>query len=232
MTKRMIGAMAIALALSMVVQNVMFGVAGAPGYGDPIETVFAWHVQNRTVVAIAMAQEALHMALLLGFLAGLHGLVGRHGGAGSDWSRLAMAAGATVSAIFAVYSATWIGTVLVARDSAEPSALFSLVWQLHAAGFALALPALGLTMIAAALAAHRAHLTPPWQRVLALTGGVLLLAAGAVSLDIADGSSLLFVGLPGLAVWIAWLLVTGVRMMCARVADGASRASTVIGGRS
>lgn len=226
MTIRVVGATAIALALSMVVQNVMFAVAGTPGYGDPIDTVFAWHVQNRAVVAIAVAQEALHMALLLGFLAGVHGLAARREGAGLDSSRLAMAAGAVVTAILAFYSATWIGTVLAASDSAEPSALFQLVWQLHAAAFALSLPALGITMIAVALATHRSRLTPPWQRMLALTGGILLLAIGAVSLDVADGSPLLYVGLPGLAIWIAWLLVTGMRMMRARGADASSRAST------
>lgn len=219
MTMRVVGATAIALALSMVIQNVMFTVAGAPGYGDPIDAVFAWHAKNRAVVAIAVAQETLHMALLLGFLAGIHGLVARRGGAGADWSRLAVAAGATVTAILAFYSATWIGTVLTARDGAEPSALFLLVWQLHAAAFALSLPALGVTMITVALATHLSKLTPPWQRFLGLTGGVLLLAVGAVSLEIADGSSLLYVGLPGLALWIAWLLVTGIRLMRARVVD-------------
>lgn len=229
MTTRMIGAMPITLALSMVVQNVMFGVAGAPGYGDPIDTVFAWHAQNRAVVAIAVAQETLHMALLLGFLAGLQGLVGRRGSAGADWARIAVAAGATVTAILAFYSATWIGTVLSASDGAEPSALFSLVWQVHAAAFALSLPTLGVTMIAAALATHRSQFTPPWQRILGLTGGVLLLAVGAVSLEIADGSPLLFVGLPGLALWIVWLLATGVRLMRVRVIDSAAPAPTAHG---
>ncbi|UTT62984.1 hypothetical protein [Microcella humidisoli] len=231
MTKRVVGVTAIALALSMVAQNIMFAVTGAPGYGDPIDTVIAWHEQNRAVVAIAVAQEAVHVPLLLGVLAGLHGIIGRRGGAGADWSRLAMLAGATVAAILALYSVTWIGAVLATAESADARALFSMLWQLHAAAFALSLPALGVTMIAVALATHRSRLSPPWQRLLALTGGVLLLAVGAFSLDIAAGSPMLFVGLPGLAVWIIWLLVTGVRMLRAGGADGSVRASTGTGGR-
>ncbi|MGB3828038.1 MAG: hypothetical protein WA962_04610, partial [Ornithinimicrobium sp.] len=78
--ERVIGATAIALGASMAIQNAMFGWAGAPGYGDPIGEVLAWHEQNRVVVAIAVGQEALHLPLLLGFLTGLHGLVGRRGG--------------------------------------------------------------------------------------------------------------------------------------------------------
>ena len=97
------------------------------------------------------------------FVTGLHGLVGRRGGAGADWSRLAVAAGATFSAVFALYAVLWIGVVLSAGELAEPSPAFELVWQLHAAAFALALPALGTTFIGAALAAHASRLTPPWQ---------------------------------------------------------------------
>ena len=103
--------------------------------------------------------------------------------------------------------------MLSAGELAQPSPAFELVWQLHAAAFALALPALGTTFIGAALAAHRSRLTPPWQGLLGVAGGGLLLAAGAASLAIADGSALLFVGLPGLAAWLVWLLATGVRLV-------------------
>ena len=52
----------------------------------------------------------------------------------------------------------------------------------------VALPALGTTFIGAALAAHASRLTPPWQRVLGVAGGGLLLAAGVANLAIADES--------------------------------------------
>ena len=153
--------------------------------------MLAWHGQNRVVVAIAVGQEALHLPLLLGFVTGLHGLVARRGDAGADWSQhLAVAAGATLAAVLALYSVLWIGVVLSAGELAEPSPTFELAWQLHAAAFALALPALGTTFIGAALAAHASRLIPPWQRLLGVAGGGLLLAAGAASLAIADGSAL------------------------------------------
>jgi hypothetical protein len=219
--ERVVGATAIALAASMVIQNAMFGWANAPGYGDPIKEVLAWHQQNRVVVAIAVGQEALHLPLLLGFLSGLHGLVLRRGGSGAVWSRLAVAAGATFSAVFSLYAVLWIGAVLSADKLVEPSPLFELTWQMHAAAFAFALSALGATFIGTALAAHSCRLTPPWQRQLGVAGGGLLLAAGASSLAIADGSALLFVGLPGLAAWLVWLFTTGVRLVVgARTPDG------------
>ncbi len=90
---------------------------------------------------------------------------------------------------------------------------FELVWQVHAAAFALALPTLGTIFIGAALATHANGLTPAWQRLLGLVGGSLLLAAGLGNLAIADGSALIFVGLLGFAAWLVWLLATGVRLV-------------------
>ena len=105
------------------------------------------------------------------------------------------------------------GIVLAADGLAEPTPAFELIWQLHAAAFALALPALGATFIGAALATHASGLTQPWQRPLGVAGGSLPILAGAGNLAIADGSPLVFAGVLGLAAWLVWLVVTGLRLI-------------------
>ena len=223
-TTRIVGGAGVALAASLVVQNAMFvgGVAqllglgdgtGAPAFGDPLGEVLAYHAENRGAVAVAVGQEAVNLPLLLLFVTGLHGLVQRRGGAGADWSRLAVAAGATLSAVFALFQTTHIAVVLAADGLAEPTPAFEMVWQIHAAAFALALPALGATFIGAALATHASGLTRPWQRLLGVAGGSLCILAGAGNLAIADGSPLLFVGVAGFAAWLVWLVVTGLRLI-------------------
>jgi hypothetical protein len=208
-----VGATAIASAALVVIDNVVVGWVNSPTYAAPLKEVLAFHADHRAAVAIAVGLEALNLPLLLLFVTGLHGLVGRRGGAGADWSRLAVAAGATLAAVFAFYAVLWDGVVLSASGLAEPSPLFKLVWQLHAGAFALALSALGTTFIGAALAAHASRLAAPWQRVLGVAGGSLAIAAGVANLAIADGSPILFVGLLGYAAWLVWLLVTGVRLV-------------------
>jgi hypothetical protein len=223
-TTRIVGGAGVALAASVVVQNAMFvgGVAqllglgdgtGAPTYGDPLRVVLAYHAANRGALTVAMGLETVNLPLLLLFVTALYGLVQRRGSAGADWSRLAMAAGATLSALSALTIATHIAVVLAADGLAEPTPAFALIWQLHAAAFALALPALGATFIGAALATHASGLTRPWQRLLGVTGGILLIMAGAGNLAIADGSPLVFVGVSGLAAWLVWLVVTGLRLI-------------------
>ncbi|MFJ9316667.1 hypothetical protein ACIRN4_20935 [Pimelobacter simplex] len=219
---RVVGATAIALAASVAVQNAVVIWTGAPSYADPIEKVLAYHAEHRGAVAIAVGLEAVNIPLLLGFVTGLHGLVGRRGGAGADWSRLAVAAGTTLSAVFALYAVSWNVVVLSAGELSEPSPGLELAWQLHAGAFALALPALGTTFAGAALAASASGLTRPWPRLLGVGGGGLLIAAGTANLAIADGSSLLLVGMPGYAAWLVWLLVTGVGLVRARPAGTAT----------
>lgn len=212
-TTRIVGGVGVALAVSVVVQNAVFVGSGAPAYGDPLGVVLAYHVANRGAVAVAAGLEAVNLPLLLLFVTALHGLVQRRGGAGADWSRLAVAAGATLSTLFALVIATHIAVVLAADGLAEPTPAFELIWQLHAATFALALPALGATFIGAALATHASGLTRPWQRLLGVAGGSLPIVAGAGNLVIADGSPLLFVGILGFAAWLVWLVVTGIRLI-------------------
>src|SRR5919205_3201937 len=158
---RIVGAAAIAVAALVLIDNVVVGWVDSPTYGAPLKEVLAFHADHRAAVAIAVGLEALNVPLLLLFVTGLHGLVGRRGGAGADWSRLAVAAGATLSAGFAVYALLWDRVVLSAGELAEPTPAFELVWQLHAGAFALAMSALGTTFIGAALAAHASRLAAP-----------------------------------------------------------------------
>jgi len=208
-----VGATAIASAALVVIDNVVVGWVDSPTYGAPLKEVLAFHADHRAEVAIAVGLEALNLPLLLLFVTGLHGLVGRRGGAGADWSRLAVAAGATFSAVMAFYAVLWDGVVLSAGELTEPSPVLELAWHMHAAAFAWSMAALGTTFIGATLATHASGLTPSWQRLLGVAGGGLLIAAGAANLAIADGSSVLFAGLPGFAAWLVWLTATGVRLV-------------------
>ena len=212
-TARTVGAIAIAYAASMLVQNALFAFPQAPNDGDPLDVVLTYHAQNQSVLAVTSGLEAANMVLVLLFVTALHGLVQRRGGVGADWSRLAVASGATLAALSALTIATHIAVILAAHGQTEPTPAFELMWQLHAAAFALSLPALGATFIGAALATHASGLTRPWQRLFGVAGGSLPILAGLGNLAIADGSPLLFVGVLGLAMWLVWLIVTGLRLI-------------------
>lgn len=217
-TQRAVGAAAIALVVSMIIQNVVLA-SGAPTYADPMATVLAFHAEHRAAVALAVGLEALNVLLLLGFVTGLHGMVTRRGRSGADGSRLAVASAATASAAFGLYAVLWMGVVFSARDLSSPTATLEVIWRMHAAAFGFALAALGATFAGAAWAATSSKLTPAWQRLLGLFGGGLMLVGGMASGVVADGSPIIFVGIAGIGGWLVWLLATGIRLVRARPAD-------------
>ncbi len=219
---RVVGVTALALATSWIVQNLVVAVVvpGAPTYADPISEVAAFHASHRGSIALLVGLEALNLPLLLGFLTGLRSLVGARGGAGASWLRLALAAASTYSAVMAVYAVAWVATVLASEAPTVSLPAVEVAWRLHSAAFAFGLPALGTTVVGAALAAQASGLTARWQRNLAVAGGALLLAAGTVSPAVADGSPLLFVGMVGYAAWLVWLVATGARLVGTRALLG------------
>ena len=227
-TERAVGATAIALVVSVVIQNVVLA-SGAPTYSDPMTQVLTFHSEHRGLVTLAVGLEALNVPLLLGFVTGLHGLVTHRGRSGLGGSRLAVAAAATASSAFVLYAVLWMGVVLSARDLTAPTDTLEVIWRMHAAAFGFALAALGATFAGAAWAASASGLTRGWQRVLGLFGGGLMLVAGVASGAVAQGSSIIFVGVAGLAAWLVWLLVTGIRLVRVR-ATGRSGQATVLSG--
>jgi hypothetical protein len=212
-SRRRVGAAALAFAVLVLAENVMFTVVGAPGYDSPIDDVLVYYTSNPAAIGIAAGLVALYLPLLLLFVTGLHGIVERRRREAADWSRLAVAAGAATSAIFVLVNVLQIGLALSASGLAESTVAFEIIWQIHAAAFAFVFPLLGATCIGTALAAHTSGLTPAWQRVLGLAAGSVLLAAGLGAFAIAGGSPLIFVGLLGLAGWLVWLIVTGARLI-------------------
>ena len=195
----------------MVVQNLLFG--NAPSYSDPMGVVLTYHAENQSLLRLIMGLETTNMVLLLLFLTKLHGLVKHRGGLGEDWSRLAMVAGSTLSALFALLIASHISVIVAASNITEPNFAFEMMWQFHAAVFGLAMPALGLTFIGTALATHKNGLTRTWQLIFALVGGSLPIISGFGNLGIATGSPFLYVGVFGLFSWLIWLAITGVRFI-------------------
>lgn len=111
-TARIVGGVAVAYAVS---DRSGRGVwQWSASHSDPLSVVLAYYAENK--VAVAVGLEAVNLPLLMLFVTALHGLVQRRGGAGADGSRLAVAAGATLSALSALTMATQIAVVLPPMD--------------------------------------------------------------------------------------------------------------------
>ena len=160
--------------------------------------------------AAASGLFALNLPLLLLFVASLQTLA-----SGVQEARLWIDFGTmgtvVLIALFGVVAATQITAVIIAE--AGPTPAFEALWSLHNAAFAINFSALAATLLGLSVGAYAASITPAWQRTVGVLGATLLLVSGVANGAVAGGSAIVFVGLAGFALWLAWLVATGVRLL-------------------
>lgn len=200
---------ALGFAAGVAIQNFVL-LIGMPDASAPASEAATWLAENRGRANASSTLVGFNVPLLLLFVAGLRSLV-RDTRSARLWVDLGSLAAVVLTALFGVVAATQVAATLTADGGATP--VFSTLWSLHNATFALVMPALGTTLLGFTVAAHAAGITPPWQRAAGLTGATLLLLAGLANSAVAGGSPLIFVGFAGFALWLVWLAATGVRLV-------------------
>lgn len=204
---RLGGAAGLFFAASVVVQNVVRG-AVAPPMQPGADDLLAYAEAAGTATAILMALFAVNVVALGLFLGAV---VERSWGIRTG---LAAAGAFGVAGILAMFGLTTvISSVVVARATDLDASSLVALWSLHDAAFAVNFAALALALVALGLAGVAAGITPPVFRWLAPLGGALLLVAGVGAYSVAQGSPLLFVGLVGFLVWLAFVVATGLRLV-------------------
>lgn len=206
---RAAGVGALGFAMGVFVQNA-FLLAGLPDASAPASEAATWLAENRARATAASTVVGLNLPLLLLFVASLRTLA-RDAQPARLWIDLGTLGVVVLVALFGVVASTQIASTMLAEGGATP--VFAALWSLHNATFALTFTALGTALLGFSIGAYVARITPAWQRGVGLLGATLLLVAGLANGAVAEGSPILYVGLGGFALWIVWLVATGVRLV-------------------
>ena len=200
---------ALGFAAGVFVQNA-FLLVGMPDASAPASEAATWLTENRARAGAASALVGVNLPLLLLFTASLRSL-SRDTPAARLGVDLGSFAVVVLAAVFAVVAATQIAATLIADGGATPA--FASLWTLHNAAFSISFTALGVTLLGFSIGAYSAGLSVRWQRSVGLVSAALLLVAGLSNTAVAAGSPMIYVGLAGFALWIVWLVSTGVRLL-------------------
>jgi len=200
---------AFGFAAGVAVQNFVL-LIGMSDASATMPEAAAWLADNPGRTATASALVGVNLPFLLLFTAALRALT-RDTQAARLWIDLGSLAVVVLASIFGVVAATQIASTLVAGAGATP--IFTALWSLHNATFAMSFSALAVTLLGFSIGAHAAGISPAWQRGVGLLAAVLLLVAGLANTAVAGGSPIVFVGLLGFALWLVWLVTTGVRLL-------------------
>jgi len=200
---------AFGFAAGVAIQNFVL-LIGMPDASATMPEAATWLADNPGRTATASALVGVNLPFLLLFTAALRTLTRDAQGA-RLWIDLGSLAVVVLASTFAVVAATQIASTLVAGAGATP--IFTALWSLHNAAFAMSFSALGVTLLGFSIGAHAAGIAPAWQRGVGLLAAGLLLVAGLANTAVAGGSPIVFVGLLGFALWLVWLVTTGVRLL-------------------
>lgn len=205
--RRIGGAAGLLFAASVIVQNLLRG-AVAPPMEPSGADLRAYASDAAGITAVLTAMFAVNVVALGLFVGAVVQEV---------WAfrpMLAVAGLFGASGVFAMFALTTVlNAVVVARGADLEGGALEALWAVHDGAFAMNFPVLALALAALGAAGVAAGITPRVFGWMAPAGGALLVIGGAGAYAILGGSPLLFVGLAGFLVWLAFLVATGLVLL-------------------
>jgi hypothetical protein len=204
----------------VVAQNVVRGGSAPANDADATE-VLAHYADHRAVTAVLVASFVVGGASLAVFLGGaMRRLVA---GGRPGWAYTGLVGAAAVLGLFAVVVASEEALSVVAHGDQPDLGAVQALWALHNTVFAVVQLAVGIALLGLARAGVAAGITPAVFDRLAPVGAALLAVGAAAGPFVAAGEAMpLFgLGLAGFAVWLAFLVTTGIRLV--RTPESAAR---------
>jgi hypothetical protein len=210
-TNRVAGLGALGFAGLVILQNVIRGSAPQPG--ADIDDVVAHYVDHRALTVVLTVTFVVSLACLTAFLGGVARRLVSSGRPG--WAVMGGIGGVAVIALFsAVLASEQAMSVLAAGKAPDPRAIETL-WSLHNSLFTVNMMFIGVALVGLSRAGTAAGITPRAFRLLAPAGAGLL-AIGTLSGPFtANGEAMALFGVSvvGFAIWLAFLVTTGLRLV-------------------
>jgi hypothetical protein len=209
---RAAGVGALAFAVIVVLQNVIRG-AYAPANdasGREVLTHYADHRALTVVLAVTFVLSGVALATFLGAV--MRRLLA---GDRPAWAYTGAIGAIGIMAVFAVLVGTEEALSVVATGREPDVASIEALWALHNSVFTVLLLSVAVALLGLGRAGVAAGITPAAFERLAPVGCALLALASAAGPFIAAGDAMPIFGLgaAGFLIWLAFLVVTGRRLM-------------------
>jgi hypothetical protein len=209
---RLAGLGALGFVVVVVLQNLIRG-SSAPAMGASSEEVLAYYVDHRATTILLVATFVLSTAALATFLGGMMRRILASSRPG--WAITGALGAAGAMALFGVVVAAEQALSVVATVDRPDLGAIEALWALHDSAFTVLELSLAIALLGLSRAGVAAGLTPRAFEVLAPIGAGLL-ALGAIagpSIAAGDAEPVFGLALLGFALWLAFLVTTGLRLV-------------------
>ena len=197
---------------AVVAQNAIR--SGFPANDATTADVIQYYTDHRSATIALSVLFPVGLVALTTFLGTVVARVMRGAGRAAGLAGAFGAAG-IIGCFTIVTSADVAIAAYIHRGAAHPAVVEGL-WVLHNAVFGFLLAAIGIALAGLSTAAAKSGLLSKRWAVAGPVGATLMVAAAATTPAIIDGSPTFFVGVAGFAVWLAFVVRTGVALLRSR----------------
>lgn len=212
---RLAGVGALTFVGTVILQNVVRG-ASAPSNGASAEKVLTHYADHAGITSALVAMFALSGVGLAVFLGG----AARQMLAGSrrGWALTGIAGAIGILTIFSVLVGTEQALSVVASHDHPSVGAIEALWALHNSVFTVLFLSISVALLGLSRAGVAAGVTPGAFERLGVVGSALLLVGVVSGPSIAAGNTMALFGVSalGFLIWLAFLAITGTRLLRGR----------------
>ena len=203
---------ALTFAFVVIAQNIIRG-ASAPGNGASAARVLSDYAGDGAIPIVLAATYVLSAVGLTLFLGGItrHLLATSRRG----WAIFGLVGALGIYAVFALVVAAEQALSVAAHMHNPNLGAIQALWALHNSIFTVLDVSIAFALLGLSRAAIAARMTPKPFTWLAPAGAALLIVGTIAGPTIAEGRTMALFGVAGLGflVWLAFLIVTGIRLI-------------------
>jgi hypothetical protein len=203
---------ALTFAITVIVQNLIRGATAPGNDAGPTEVLahYSGHGAVAFVLAATYVVSGIGMAVFLG--GATRRLLAR---SRPGWAITGVVGATGIMTIFALVVAAEQALTVAARSDSPSVGAIEALWALHNSIFTILDLSIAVALLGLSRAAVAAGMTPRAFTWLAPVGAAMLLVGTLAGPAIASGDAMVLFGVTGLGflVWLAFLVVTGVRLV-------------------
>jgi len=205
------GAAGLGVTVLILTVNLLLGVTGRTLGEAPIQDIAGFFTDYGWAVNLIAAMATMVWVLMAIFAVGIVMATRDRGGALRPWALVGLIGIAMQNVVFG--RAISADVVLVNTDDLAGQSQTTLaLWDQHTVAMTMNHVSIGIAILGFGLAATASGLLPTWTRPVALVGFALLIASAA-TVPFAVNSDIPPIGVPGVFIWLAWIVYAAVRLI-------------------
>jgi hypothetical protein len=209
--RKIAGAAGLGVTVLILTVNILLGATGRTLGETPLEDIVGFFSDYGWAVSFISAIAPVVWVLMAIFAVGIVTATRDRAGQLNPWALVGLVGIAMQNVVFGRAIAADVVLVNTDNLAAKPDSTLML-WDQHTVAMTMNHVSIGIAILGFGIAATASGLLPMWTRPVALVGSAVLIVSAA-TVSFAVDSDIPPIGVPGVFIWLAWIVYAAVRLL-------------------